>query len=141
DVSDTGVGIDEDVLPLIFNEFFQAHGDLTRRHGGSGLGLAISQRLAHVMGAEITVRSEAGRGSTFTRALRPAAEGSERRPSAVLRHRERMAARAEPGPEPVSVVAFGRDAAALTELERRVRPGVRLRWTTDEGAVAALAAE
>ena len=143
DVVDTGPGIERDVLPLIFNEFYQAHGDLTRRHGGSGLGLAISQRLAKLMSAEIAVTSQVGAGSTFTLTLRLAAEGSERRASDVTQHQERMAAHAAATSprSAIVVVAYGKDGDALAELERRVRPGVRLRWTTDQRRVADLAVE
>jgi signal transduction histidine kinase len=143
-VVDTGIGIDPDVQPLIFNEFYQAKGELTRRHGGSGLGLAISRRLAQLMGGDIQVESREGEGSTFTLLLRSAGEGSERRQADVALHDARMAAHVAASVRrsaygSVTVVAFGREVAALEELERRVRPSVRLVWTTDADAVATLA--
>jgi signal transduction histidine kinase/ActR/RegA family two-component response regulator len=64
-VRDTGIGIDPDRIPAIFERFTQAHPGTGRRYGGSGLGLAISQRLAHAMGGVITVTSEPSQGSTF----------------------------------------------------------------------------
>ena len=65
-VSDTGIGITEETLPLIFEEFRQVDSRMTRRHGGTGLGLAIAQKLAEQMGGSITVASRHQAGSTFT---------------------------------------------------------------------------
>ena len=64
-VTDTGIGIPQDRLDKIFEEFTQAYGDTTRKYGGTGLGLTISKRLAKLQGGSITVKSEQGRGSTF----------------------------------------------------------------------------
>jgi signal transduction histidine kinase len=68
-IDDTGVGIRPDQLAAIFDPFVQGDGDLTRTRYGTGLGLSISRQLARVMGGEITVTSEPGRGSRFTLAL------------------------------------------------------------------------
>jgi len=65
DVRDTGIGIQADVLPRLFNAFTQANGGMSRRYGGTGLGLAISRQLIELMGGQIEVRSAPGIGSEF----------------------------------------------------------------------------
>jgi signal transduction histidine kinase/CheY-like chemotaxis protein len=64
-VADTGVGIPEGKIGLIFEPFRQADGSTTRRYGGTGLGLTISSRLIALMGGNIWAESEAGKGSRF----------------------------------------------------------------------------
>jgi PAS domain S-box-containing protein len=65
-VRDTGIGISDENLPKLFQNFSQVETFASRRYGGTGLGLALSKNLCELMGGEISVESEPGRGSCFT---------------------------------------------------------------------------
>ena len=65
-VSDTGIGMTPEQQAKLFEEFTQADSSTAREYGGTGLGLAITRKLARMMGGEVTLTSEAGKGSTFT---------------------------------------------------------------------------
>lgn len=65
-VSDTGIGMTLEQRSRLFEAFSQADSSTTRKYGGTGLGLTISRRFCQMMGGDITVESESGRGSTFT---------------------------------------------------------------------------
>jgi hypothetical protein len=95
EVRDTGIGLRPEEQNQLFQQFTQADGSATRKIGGAGLGLTITRRLARVMGGDVTVQSEPGRGSTFCLSMRadpphealPSGETAEAapRPKAELR--------------------------------------------------------
>jgi adenylate cyclase len=65
-VADTGIGMTAEQQAKLFEEFTQADATTAQRFGGTGLGLAITRKLARMMGGDVTVASEAGKGSVFT---------------------------------------------------------------------------
>jgi CheY-like chemotaxis protein len=112
-VSDTGIGMAPEQLSRLFEAFSQADAATTRKYGGTGLGLALSRRLCRMMGGDVTVESEAGRGSTFT--IRLPARVAE--PSEELVVPSRAADRVTlPGVGTVLVID---DEAAVRDLMQR----------------------
>jgi PAS domain S-box-containing protein len=80
DVSDTGIGMTPEQMGKLFQPFSQAEAATARRYGGTGLGLALTRRFCQMMGGDVSVVSEPGRGSTFT--VRLPAEVAEAEPAA-----------------------------------------------------------
>ncbi|OYX95926.1 MAG: hypothetical protein B7Y78_04360, partial [Caulobacter sp. 35-67-4] len=103
-VNDTGIGLDADVLPLLFERFVQGDDTFTRRFGGTGLGLAICKNLVTLMGGKIEARALPERGSSFAfsvplrRAEAPAAAASESSAPAVRTDRRLRVLLAEDHP-------------------------------------------
>jgi signal transduction histidine kinase/CheY-like chemotaxis protein len=77
-VADTGIGMTPEQQAKLFEEFTQADSSTARQYGGTGLGLAITRRLAHMMGGDVTVTSEPGKGSVFTVRLPGGADSQAR---------------------------------------------------------------
>ncbi len=73
-VADTGIGMTADQQAKLFEEFSQAEATTAQRFGGTGLGLAIARKLARMMGGDVTMASEVGKGSVFTVRLPVASE-------------------------------------------------------------------
>lgn len=81
DVEDTGVGIPADRQQAIFESFIQVDGSTTRKFGGTGLGLAITKRLTELLGGNLSLRSEEGKGSVFTLTIPTGVDASSQVPS------------------------------------------------------------
>lgn len=140
-VRDTGVGIPDAQLPLVFDRFFQVDGSFTRQRGGIGLGLAIAQRLARLMGGDIEAQSVVGEGSTFTLVLPVTDKAAAPAEPAVLDPRIGVDAAPEPAPAAVRVLAFSEKEEALRALQAHVSPAVELIWTASADDVPGLAIE
>jgi PAS domain S-box-containing protein len=126
-VTDSGIGIAPDKIDLVFEEFSQAESSTTRNYGGTGLGLPLSRRFCQLMGGDLGVESEVGRGSTFT--IRLPREVTSAAPERVEEGAAGpVAVTPEPGVEP-TVLVVDDDPNALDLLARTLQ-GAGLRVVT-----------
>jgi GAF domain-containing protein/DNA-binding response OmpR family regulator/anti-sigma regulatory factor (Ser/Thr protein kinase) len=114
-VTDSGIGMNAEQMGRLFQEFSQADSSTTRKYGGTGLGLAISRHFCRMMGGDITVESEPGRGSTFTIRIPRIVEIQ----SAVTPERGSTPAPAEAGATQVPRILVVDDDATVRELVAR----------------------
>jgi CheY-like chemotaxis protein len=125
-VSDTGIGMTPEQITRLFEVFSQADAATTRKYGGTGLGLALSRRLCRMMGGDVTVESEAGRGSTFTIRLPAVVAEAVEVPAAPAPAADRVT----PGVGTVLVID---DEAAVRDLMQRFLTKEGFRVVTASG--------
>ncbi len=120
-VSDSGIGMTPEQIGKLFQSFSQADASTTKKYGGTGLGLAISRRFCQMMGGDITVVSEAGKGSTFTIVLPTNVEEAHVQEAAVV-----LAKSAEvPADAPLVLVID--DDRSVHDMMRRMLARIGLR--------------
>ncbi len=125
-IEDSGIGIKEEFLPHIFDEFRQESTGISRSHGGVGLGLAITKRMVDVIGATISVFSTPGGGTTFTLTF-PLADNQSVSPTAISGQLERPPA----GNERRSLLVVEDDHAILAVLKTFLSENFDLTTATD----------
>jgi signal transduction histidine kinase/CheY-like chemotaxis protein len=128
-VSDSGIGMTAEQIDKLFKPFTQADASTTRKYGGTGLGLIITQRFCHMMGGDVHVQSEVGKGSTFTMRL----------PVTVIDPRVRATIAAKTGrgtPGSITVLVIDDDPTVHDLMHRFLsREGFRVEsaFTAEEG--------
>ncbi|HSJ06842.1 MAG TPA: ATP-binding protein, partial [Longimicrobiales bacterium] len=122
-VTDSGPGIPPDQAERIFEEFYQVEGGLSRTSGGTGLGLSIARRFARLMGGDVSVDTDLGRGSTFTVSL-PAAEADPA---------------AEEGTSEPTILVLARDDHVVQRFGSELAGDIRLLGATEPAQFATLA--
>jgi CheY-like chemotaxis protein len=118
-VTDTGIGISEEALGRIFEEFQQADTSTTRQYGGTGLGLSISRRLARLLGGDLTATSTPGAGATFTLTL-PVRYGEHPAPIETVRPEVATPAQTRWKTEQPVVLAIDDDPDAIELLQENL---------------------
>jgi CheY-like chemotaxis protein len=119
-VRDTGVGIDEKLLPRIFDLFTQVEQSLDRSHGGLGIGLALVKRLTELHGGRVEVASVVGQGSEFVVRL-PIASPAPLVPLGAAQPPVPATAGGQPTPRPLRILVVDDNADALLSLAMLLR--------------------
>ncbi len=114
-VTDTGIGMTDEQREKLFEEFTQADASTSRKYGGTGLGLALSRRFCRMMGGDITVASQAGKGSTFTIVLPTQVTDAKNAPEKIETPTEPLATSAK------KVVVIDDEPTARDLLHRLLR--------------------
>ena len=134
-VKDTGIGMTGPQIERLFQAFMQADASVTRKYGGTGLGLVISKRFCQMMGGDLTVQSEHGKGSTFFVTL--PVEVVEARPELAVYAETRAESSARSVPDSHGIVLVIDDDRAARDLMVRMisREGLRVvtAWGGEEG--------
>ena len=130
-VTDSGIGMTPEQLEKLFQRFTQADASTTRRFGGTGLGLSITKAFCTLLGGDITVESEAGRGTTFEMLL-PADSTSSLRPTAPAGEADSAAQPSSAADEGNVVLVIDDDPHARALLSRfLIREGFAVRIASD----------
>jgi signal transduction histidine kinase/DNA-binding response OmpR family regulator len=141
-VSDTGIGMNEEQIGKLFRPFSQADLATTRKFGGTGLGLAITRHFCRMMGGEIQVDSEPGKGSRFTILLPAEVVGTGPAQDGAFRQRPAAGIVAEGPPGASTVLVIDDDPSACDMLCRVFREaGFRVACATDGARGLQLARE
>lgn len=135
--SPSGIGMTPEQLAKMFQPFTQADASTTRKYGGTGLGLTITRRFCQMMGGDVTIKSEPGKGSIFT--IRLPAEVAERTPEPEASQPERQRVEAGSG----SLILVVDDDATVRDLIRRIleKDGFRVAWAAGGEEALRLARE
>ena len=137
-VHDTGIGISRDNLSKLFQNFNQAESSTSTKYGGTGLGLSLTQKLSRLMGGDVTVESELGRGSSFTIRLPASLADTVQGRAGVDRTAEPMAADA--GGRQNIILVVDDDPAVLDLMQRMLtKEGFRPMLADDPRTVLGLA--